>query len=184
MTDIIHGTLIDKNQEALNDQKRSAKELDQLQERIDTLERRFVVLNEITKPQYDLFMPELKTEKRELEKKLGNGGINSSNLKKSIKIALDFACNLPLLWELGDLKTKRAIQYMVFPDGIGYDFKNKVVRTFRVNEIFGAICLFSRGSDDIKKGTSHAICRKSPLVTSTGFKPVPQFLMFIRVLRC
>ncbi|TCL62663.1 DNA invertase Pin-like site-specific DNA recombinase [Mariniflexile fucanivorans] len=184
LTDIIHGTLIDKNQEALNDQKRSAKELDQLQERIDTLERRFVVLNEITKPQYDLFMPELKTEKRELEKKLGNGGINSSNLKKSIKIALDFACNLPLLWELGDLKTKRAIQYMVFPDGIGYDFKNKVVRTFRVNEIFGAICLFSRGSDDIKKGTSHAICRKSPLVTSTGFKPVPQFLMFIRVLRC
>ena len=171
LTDIIHGTLLDKNQEALNGQKRLAKELDQLKERIGTLERRFVVLNEITKPQYDLFIPELKTEQRELEKKLENGGINSSNLKKSIKLALDFACNLPLLWELGDLKTKRAIQYMVFPDGIVYDFKKKVVRTFRVNEIFGAICLFSRGSKDIKKGTSHSICRKSPLVTAKGFEP-------------
>ncbi len=171
LTDIIHDTLIDKNQEVLNDQKRLTKELGQLEERINTLERRFVVVNEITKSQYDLFMPELKAKERELEVKLENGGINSSNLKKFVKMALDYACNLPFLWELGDLETKRAIQYMVFPDGIEYDFKKKLVQTFRVNEIFSAIRSFSGNLKEIKKGTSYSICRKSPLVTAEGFKP-------------
>ncbi len=171
LTDIIHDTLIDKNQEALEDQKRLAKELEQVNERINTLERRYVVLNEITKSQYDLFMPELKTEQRELEVKMENSGINSSNLKKSVKLALGYACNLPLLWKLGDLNTKRAIQYMVFPDGIGYDFKNKLVRTFRVNEIFGAISSFSGSFKDMEKGSFHSIYEKSPLVTAGGFEP-------------
>jgi len=49
--------------------------------------------------------------------------MNSSNLMKSVKMALDYACNLPSLRELSNLETKRAIQYMVFLDGIGYDFK-------------------------------------------------------------
>jgi DNA invertase Pin-like site-specific DNA recombinase len=171
LTDIIHDTLLENHQEALNDQKRLTKELAQIGEQINTLERRFVLLNEITKSQYDLFMPELKAKQRELETKLENSGINSSNLKKSIKMALDYACNLPYLWKLGDLETKKAIQYMVFPDGIGYDFKNKAVQTFRVNEIFGAISLFSSNLKEIKKGTYHSICRKSPLVTLLEFKP-------------
>ena len=148
-----------------------ASPLGQLKERMDTLERRYVVLNEITKSQYNLFMPELKAEQRELEMKLENGGINSSNLKKSVKLALDYACNLPSLWKLGDLETKRAIQYMVFPDGIGYDFKNKRVRTFRVNEIFGAISILAGSLKGKEKGDFHPICRKSPLVTQGGFEP-------------
>ena len=172
LTDIIHDTLLANNQEALNDQKRLTKELAQIGEQINTLERRFVLLNEITKSQYDLFMPELKAKQRELEMKLENGGINSSNLKKSVKIALDYACNLSYLWRLGDLETKRAIQYMVFPDGIVYDFKNKAVQTFRVNEIFGAISSFSGNLKEIKNGNFHSICEKSRLVTAAGFKPV------------
>ena len=171
LTDIIHDTLLANNQEALNDQKRLTKELAQIGEQINTLERRFVLLNEITKSQYDLFMPELKAKQRELEMKLENGGINSSNLKKSVIMALDYACNLPYLWKLGDLETKRAIQYMVFPDGIGYDFKNKRVRTFRVNEIFGAISILAGSLKGKEKGDFHSICRKSPLVTQGGFEP-------------
>mgnify|MGYP001090894043 FL=1 len=79
-------------------------------------------------------------------------------------MALNYACNLPKLWELGDLETKRAVQYMVFPDGIRYDFKNKLVQTFRVNEIFGAISSFSDNCKEIEKGTFHPNCGKSPLV--------------------
>src|SRR5690606_7166444 len=123
----------------------------------------------------DLFMPELKSKQRELEMKLEmkleNGVINSSTLKKSVKMALDYACNLPYLWKLGNLETKRAIQYMVFPDGIEYDFKKKLVRTFRVNEIFGTISSFSNDLKNIKKETSYSICRKSPLVPRTGIEP-------------
>ena len=180
LTDIIHDTLIAKNQEALEDQRRLAKELGQLEERINTLERRFVVLNEITKSQYDLFMPELKAKQRELEVKMENGGINSSNLKKAVKLALNFACNLPTLWKLGDLETKKSVQYMVFPDGIEYDFKKKLVRTFRVNEIFGAISSLSGNCKEIEKGTFHQICGKSPLVTLTRF----ELVTFSFVVRC
>ncbi|WP_422351086.1 hypothetical protein [Flagellimonas sp.] len=153
------------NQEALNDQKRLTKELAQIGEQINKLERRLVLLNEITKPQYDFFMPELKAKQRELEMKLEKSGINSSNLKKPIKMAFNYACNLPYLWKLGDLETKRAIQYMVFPDGIGYDFKNKAVQTFLVNEIFGAISSFSGNLKEIKNGNFHSICEKYRLVT-------------------
>ena len=86
-------------------------------------------------------------------------------------MALGYACNLPKLWELGDLETKRAVQYMVFPDGIAYNFKKKLVQTFRVNEIFGAISSFSDNCKEIEKGNFHQICGKSPLVTAAGFKP-------------
>jgi hypothetical protein len=30
-----------------------------------------------------------------------------------------------LLWSSGDIKVKRKLQFMVFPDGLGYDFKKK-----------------------------------------------------------
>ena len=43
---------------------------------------------------------------------------------------------------------------MVFPDGFRYDFKNKLVQTFRVNEIFGAIRSFSGNLKEIKKWDS------------------------------
>ena len=84
MTDIMHDTLIDKNQEALQDQKRLTNELNKLKEQINTLERRFVVPSEITKSQYDLFMLELKSKQRKLETRSSNGGINrvSSEIQK------------------------------------------------------------------------------------------------------
>lgn len=184
LTEIIHDTLINTNQEALQDQKQLTRELNKLKEQINTLERRYVVLNEITRSQYELFMPELKSKQRELEDKLGNEGINSSNLKKSVKMALDYACNLQSLWKLGDLETKRAIQYMVFPEGIRYDFKNKLVQTFRVNEIFTSISSFSSNLKEIKNGSFQSICEKSRLVTSAGFKPLLRSLYFTRVPGC
>ncbi len=51
LTEIIHDTLIDKNQEALQDQKRLSSELNKLKEQINTLESKYVVLNEITRSQ-------------------------------------------------------------------------------------------------------------------------------------
>ena len=39
----------------------------------------------------------------------------------------------------GTLETKRAIQNMMFPEGILFDFKNDTYRTTRVNSIFALI---------------------------------------------
>lgn len=67
---------------------------------------------------------------------------------------------------------------MVFPDGIEYDFKNKLVQTFRVNEIFNAIRSFSGNLKEIEKGTFHSICSPPPLVTAAGL--VSPFLTKLR----
>ncbi|WP_339687260.1 hypothetical protein [uncultured Nonlabens sp.] len=55
-----------------------------------------------------------------------------------------FCCkyNLPLLCSSGDIEVKRKLQYMAFPDGLGYDFKNKRVQTFRVNSIIAKIASY------------------------------------------
>jgi site-specific DNA recombinase len=50
--------------------------------------------------------------------------------------------NLPLLWSSGDIKIKRKLQYIAFPDDLGYDFKNKRVQTFRVNSIIAKIASY------------------------------------------
>jgi len=60
---------------------------------------------------------------------------------------------------------------MVFPDGIRYDFKNKLVQTFRVNEIFAAISSLSVNLEETKNGNFQPKCENSRLVTSAGFKP-------------
>ena len=61
---------------------------------------------------------------------------------------------------------------MLFPDGLGYDFQNKRIQTFRVNSIFSAIASISNGLTENKKGNFQNNFENSPLVTSTGFKPV------------
>lgn len=68
---------------------------------------------------------------------------------------MDFVLNLQSLWELGDIKTKRAIQYMVFTEGICYDFKNHRARTFRVKSIFSAIASISGDMGSNKKENYH-----------------------------
>jgi len=56
------------------------------------------------------------------------------------------------LWNSGDIEVKRKLQYMFFPDGLGYDFKNKRVQTFRVYSIFAQIACLSDTLEGNKKG--------------------------------
>lgn len=103
---------------------------------------------------------------------LSKHSFDSSNLKKAIDRALKYAPNLPLLWSSGDIEVKRKLQYMVFPDDLGYDFQNKRVQTFRVNSIFTQIACLSDKLGTNKKGNFQNNFESSLLVTLTGFKPV------------
>ena len=139
--------------------------------KLDRLEERYV-FEEINKSQYDRFRTKLVAEVNQKKKNLSKHSFDSSNLKKSINIALKYALNLPLLWSSGDIEVKRKLQYMVFPDGLGYDFKNKRVQTFRVNSIFAQIACLSDKLGANKNGNFQNNIENSRLVTSTGFKPV------------
>ena len=119
----------------------------------------------------DRFRTKLVAEVNQKKKNLSKHSFDSSNLKKSINIALKYALNLPLLWSSGDIEVKRKLQYMVFPDGLGYDFKNKRVQTFRVNSIFDQIACLSDKLGANKNGNFQNNIENSRLVTSEGFKP-------------
>lgn len=65
---------------------------------------------------------------------------------------------------IGDIETKRAVQFMVFPDGILYDFKNDRFQISRVNLIFDSINLLSGNYDLNKKENQHSLNEDSHLV--------------------
>ena len=73
--------------------------------------------------------------------------------------------------EDGDLKQRQKLQHFVFPSGLGYDKSNDLVRTPKVNAIFGSIPILSKKISNIKKGEPIPVNQFSDLVTSAGFKP-------------
>ncbi len=60
---------------------------------------------------------------------------------------------------------------MLFPEGLGYDFENDRVRTFRVNSIFNVISSISDKKRVKKKRNQHYKSEDSALVTAEGFEP-------------
>jgi site-specific DNA recombinase len=171
LREMLHYTFVSMNKEAIEDSERLTKEVNAIELKLDRIEERYV-FEEINKSQYDKFRTKLLTEVNEKKKNLTHNTFDSSNLKKAIDRALKYALNLPLLWSSGDIETKRKLQYMVFPDGLGYDFQNKRVQTFRVNSIFAQIACLSDTLEGNKKGNFQNNIENSRLVTSTGFKPV------------
>lgn len=154
LKEIIENNFIELNAEKIEDAKTAKTQLSAIQRKIDRLEERFV-FEEISKVQYDKFNEKLILEKREIEKVSLKSKFNSSNLKKAIDKAVEFALNLASLWSSGNVEVKRAIQYMLFPEGIGYDFKNHQFRTFRINSIFSAIVSISSDLSGNKKENYH-----------------------------
>lgn len=75
---------------------------------------------------------------------------------------------------------------MLFPDGLGYDFQNKRVQTFRVNSIFSAIASISDGLTKNKKGNFQNNFENSLSVTSTGLQTTKHLYLdtslFIEIL--
>lgn len=75
------------------------------------------------------------------------------------------------MWDDGNLKTKKTIQKMLFPEGIQYDFKNSNYRTFRINEVFNAIGSLSREKGYKKNGNKTDFSDYSRLVPGAGIEP-------------
>ncbi len=169
--EILTYTFLEMNKELIDDMKRNEIELKKIQTKLDRIEERFV-FEEISKSLYDKFRSKLEEEKQEIELLIGKNDFKSSNLEKSIDSALQYSLNLPSLWESGDIQTKRALQYMVFPQGILYDFKNEAFRTSRVNLIFESINLLSSNYDKNEKENQHYQNEDSLLVGAKGFEPL------------
>jgi hypothetical protein len=107
------------------------------------------------------------TQKEELQSKIENPILNSSNLELAIDKALSLSASLEKIWTEGNLKQRQKLQNLVFPSGLGYDKSNDQVRTPKVNAIFGSIPILSKEISSIKKGESISKNQFSDLVTQT-----------------
>ena len=106
-----------------------------------------------------------------MQLKIENPSLSSSNLELAIDKALTLSESLEKIWLDGDLKQQQKLQNLVFPSGLGYDKSNDIVRTPKVNAIFGSIPILSKEISNIKKGEPIPVNQFSDLVTSAGFKP-------------
>ncbi len=160
----------EQQKDQLIEAENQLKKLNEATQKLDRLEERFV-FEEITAAQYEKFKAKLEKEIEGIEEKSQNKAFNLSNHEKAIELALNYTCNLQNIWLLGDIEAKRAIQNLVFPEGITYDFKNQTYRTPRVNSYFSAIASIS---NDLKSKKQRASSNKSNLpcsVPGVGLEP-------------
>ena len=74
-----------------------AKRLKEVEAQLKNLKRKYIVLNEISKEDYEEFKPELEAERTELIQKTRNTIFDFSNLDEAVKKAVHFAKNLSLM---------------------------------------------------------------------------------------
>ena len=121
-----------------------------LSTKIESIEERYA-LGELDNAIYKKFRNKYETQKDELQSKIENPSLSSSNLELAIDKALTLSESLEKIWEDGDLKQRQKLQNLVFPSGLGYDKSIDQVRTPKVNAIFGSIPILSKEISSIKK---------------------------------
>ena len=151
MKEIMYHTFKTEHESRILETTVQQKRIVEISKKLERLEERFV-FEEISKAQYDKFKQKLEADKFEMEENLYKDGFNLSNLEKAIDLSLKYSLKLPELWSSGDLKVKRSIQKMVFPEGILFDYENDIYRTIRANSIFNLIPSFSYSLNGKKKG--------------------------------
>ena len=107
------------------------------------LEERYIE-EEINGELYTRYMSKFKLEKKELEENLLKAPARVSDLQECIDLVVKFTEKLPLKWRKADYYTKQKIQFLIFPEGIGYNKKNDGCRTRRINSVFLYIAYFQQ----------------------------------------
>ncbi|RTL53186.1 MAG: hypothetical protein EKK39_04975 [Sphingobacteriales bacterium] len=86
------------------------------------LEERLVI-NEISKEQYQKFSQKYTNAIRKLSEELEQNQNMSLNLEKAIEKGLKIAKNINQMWITAKYLEKKKLQYLIFPDGMVYDKK-------------------------------------------------------------
>jgi hypothetical protein len=139
--------------------------LTQSKKELETIEERYAI-GKIDNLIYTKFSEKYKLEIIELQEKLTNPNLTSSNLEKCIKNGIKIAKNISKIWSSGDLFDKHKLQHLLFPDGFTYDKQNKRVLTFRINILFELTRSISNVLVEIKNGDPINNDQISALVTS------------------
>lgn len=153
LKEVIYEVYLEMHVESLNSVKTLSAQVSKIESKLDKIEERFV-LDEIDKVLYTKYKGQFECELNEIQEEIENSGFNLSNLDLAIENALEDALNLPSLWVSGDLKEKRRIQRMLFPEGILYNHDKHEYRTTKINSLFIAISVAAGSVAANKNGTN------------------------------
>jgi hypothetical protein len=156
------------NEEKFEEEKRLKEQLLEVNKKIDTIEEKFYVLNEMSKGAFDKFYPKYQKERVEIGEQLQNSTHVISNLSESISKILSFSSKLNTVWTSRELKVVEGLQKLIFPQGIYYDKKTKEFRTEKVNVIFQHIASVKQTPEEKEKGTDHFLGGSSLSADRTG----------------
>ncbi len=141
------------------DQEKAAKEkLAEVTKKMDTIEEKYYVLEEMNKGSFDKFYAKYSKEREEINDVLQKLTPQISNLKKSIEEGITFSTKLPTACISSPESTKEKLQKLVFPEGIIYSKKNEAFRTEKVNSFFAMIADAAKDSAENKKGNKVSPC--------------------------
>ena len=111
-----------------------------------------------------VFSREATEELNKINSHLKTSDIKLSNLDKYINLSVEVSQNISEYWVDGSYDTKKAIQKLVFPDGVYFQKENREYLTERVNELFNLTILLSSDKNRNKKGLNSNKTEKSSLV--------------------
>ncbi len=166
LKDLMIQMFTERNKESIELTIELETQLTKLEAQLSTIERRFV-LGDIDREMYMKYKGEFDLEVIKIKDDISNCSFQLSNIEKGIDKAIEYALNLPVLWESGNLEEKKRIQRMVFPEGIIYDFQNDYYRTERVNQLFGVIPVLAGELAKKRKATSVSFDSLSLFVAGT-----------------
>jgi len=163
--EIMQYKLMEMSKSDANEVAAAKSKLSQVRKELNTTEERFAT-GKIEPSLYNKFSEKFRKEISDLEEKLMNPNLTSSNLQKCIKNGFDLSKNLSKIWTSGDLFDKHKLQHFLFPNGFAYDKQNGRVQTFRTNVFFDLIRSISTALSKIKNGDPINFDQISARVTS------------------
>ncbi|GAA4737709.1 hypothetical protein GCM10023229_15780 [Flavisolibacter ginsenosidimutans] len=159
------------NKESIEQEKTLKQKLIEVTQKIDTIEEKHYVLEEMNKESFDKFYGRYTKEREEIKEVLGKLTPQISSLKKSIEEGVTFSTKLATVWTSSPVSKKEKLQKLLFPDGIIYSKKNEAFRTEKVNSFFTLIADAAKGLGENKKGTNKVLPCLSPSAETEGFEP-------------
>ncbi|GAA4756241.1 recombinase family protein [Flavisolibacter ginsenosidimutans] len=162
------------NKESIEQEKTLKEKLIEVTKKIDTIEEKHYVLEEMNKESFEKFYVRYNKEREEIKEVLEKLTPQISNLKKSIEEGVTFSTKLATVWTSSTVGKKEKLQKLLFPEGIIYSKKNAAFRTEKVNSFFGLVAQAARDSCKNKMGTNKALPCLSPSAEREGFEPSVQ----------
>lgn len=120
---------------------------------------------------YQKLKTELEKEIVDLQMEMGNTHGKISNLDYMLDKSLNMLSNINKTWYSSDTATKKTIQYLLFPEGLKYDYKNRQYLTSKKNEYFDLVSSFSSNYEENKKGNFPFLMENSLVVARSGVEP-------------